>query len=145
MPKGPFSYPLIKFIGDRDMVIPILGNGYLLSHKDYLNHYYPEIIRLIDGNGIHYQYQTATLLKSMNWWKSIQYVNLLYHIQPNLIHEPSKISLEGFKQMVSLGVEKTAKSRSISLVEKREIILSVQQTSSHAAAINVIASVGHWK
>jgi len=140
-----FKHPILKFIGDQEMVVPIIGNGCLLSHENYLNYYYPTFISLVDGEGMIYQYQKLEIVKGINWMMSLKYASLLKHAKPILTQDPKPISIDDFKKKVILFVQKTPPSKGIPNDEKQILIEKINDASSHLAIIQVVDSVSYWK
>ena len=137
--------PAIKFIGEKEMVIPIISGGYLLSHKDYVNFYYPTIIEVIDQTGRCIRFRKAKVLDGLQWLMSIQHISLLQRIQPELIEKPFLMEAELLKEKVCRFIHNTPKNRGLIKEEKDELLEKVQACNSHRTLIQTIASVSYWK
>lgn len=140
-----FSLPLLKLIGEKDMVIPITHRGRLLSNKSVMNFYYPEIIRLIDADGLMYEYQTVELSGGIQWAKSLKYLSILHYIHPLLSSEPRAISLQAFQELTSGFIEKTHFSRQVPPGEKKLLIDQIMGAATHRKVISLIGSVSYWR
>jgi hypothetical protein len=137
--------PLLKCIGDREMVIPLTAQGKLLSHQAFMNYYYPETICLIDSSGIRYEYQEVRLTDRINWWQSLRYLNVLHYVEPLLTQAPIQLGLDEMKAGIIPFVHKTPASKGISQAEKYEIARRVEAAASYREIIEVIASVSYWR
>lgn len=137
--------PAIKFIGNKEMVIPIIDKGYLLSHKDYINFYFPEVIEIIDYNGILIKFQKAELLKGIQWKSSLINASLMWKIQPILIEKPEKIDVLVMKEKVCKFIEKASSKKGILKEEKIELIGHIQNCVKHSEIIDIVNSVSYWK
>lgn len=140
-----FSQPLLKFIGDLDMVVPIVGGGSLLSHKDYVNYYAPRLIRIVDATGMMYSYREAKLTGNIHWGQSLRYFNVLYQIEPIWEGKPEQLSLDDFQEMVGRFVKQAPVNKGLDKVEKGDILYQIKMAGSFRGVHEVVRGVSYWR
>ena len=136
-----FNTPVLKFIGDQEMVLPIMHKGYILGHPDYANYYYPKIIECIDAKGMYYKFKKVKVLPGVLWWQSFIHFSKMQRWEPELLETPKTLDLNLMKEKVFYFIRKTKHAPKD---EQDETIELVKNCSSHLQVIEVIASVGYW-
>ncbi|MEN0047282.1 MAG: hypothetical protein AAF806_09510 [Bacteroidota bacterium] len=139
------SSTAIKFIGEKEMVIPITAKGFLLSHKDYVNYYHPTIIEIIDGEGRCFRYKEASVLEGIQWVKSIQKLSVLHRVKPEYLEVPFLYDLQMLKDKVHFFIQKNGRRKGLDKEEEKELIEKIKDCQSHREVILELMKVSYWR
>jgi hypothetical protein len=140
-----FQTPILKFIEGKEMVRPITKDGYILSHKDYVNYYYPLSIEIIDYKGNCFTFKKASITGKVLVIPSIIHLSVMYKIQPEFTEKPRIIKLNEFIEKVIFYINISKKKFHIDREELNNIIIKVGKCTAVHEVINLVHSYSYWK